>query len=547
MKTHILLLNLAVLGYGLTIRRQDNPRMNELGLIEVTIERAPEGERVAGQWTVLFPEDGGISQEDHFAKIGVNLQETAKEFYWWGDAYGIVTDGEDLIKKIRMDPRVEKIVESQNVYHVVPEEIEDGKAPNPRKLEDENKDWAANPEEIEGADSKKWKKDSYYGMWNMAQVASFGRRDGLDTFHGFSRDIMWDAGLGVDVYVLDTGINIHHEQFFKDPNFPYDPSKWTHGRASHFGGLSDDDRSPYVPNEPMKDENQHGTHVASIAAGGGVVGVAGWANVINVKVMTKEAKGPAGATFSIARAIEDIVVQHNKKKDSGDKNFRGSVINMSLQVGQSSDLGAAIKRAYKAGIPVVVAAGNDGKEVESYICKFRQTFCVGASTIQYNRRTRSSYGPAVRIHAPGQSILGAHHDPDNDMYVDLSGTSMAAPHVAGAIATFLSFRGAGRSSSDVDALYELVDKNRTPDIINDHKSQSGGLLHTGIYHPDRGKNPYYIPQKDELSVPENPEPEPKPEPKPAEPKEEAPADPKDAPTEPIRPGSPAGQPWKHGE
>jgi subtilisin family serine protease len=175
------------------------------------------------------------------------------------------------------------------------------------------------------------------------------------------------------------------------------------------------------------DDNGHGAHVAGIIAGInntiGVVGVGHKIDLYAVKVLSSSGSG------FISDIIEGIQWSVTNNMD---------VINMSL--GTSSDLQSfhdAVIAAKNAGIVVVAAAGNSGPGDNTvlYPGKYPEAITVSALNSSNNIASFSSRGPEVDLAAPGQSIYSTYR---SGGYATLSGTSMAAPHVAGAAALVLS-------------------------------------------------------------------------------------------------------------
>ena len=215
------------------------------------------------------------------------------------------------------------------------------------------------------------------------------------------------TGAGVNVGVIDTGISA------------------THPDLSVAGGVNT------INGGSWNDDNGHGTHVAGIIAalwnGFGVVGVAPSANLYAIKALNNNG---SGYLSDIIEGI-DWAIQHGI-----------NVINMSL--GTSTYVQSfqdAVARAYNAGVVQVAAAGNDGPprgkktSTVEYPGKFTQVICVAASDSNNQIAKWSSVGPEVDLIAPGVSILSTYL---GTSYATLSGTSMAAPHVAGAAALVLS-------------------------------------------------------------------------------------------------------------
>ena len=222
----------------------------------------------------------------------------------------------------------------------------------------------------------------------------------------------WDysAGKGVKVAVIDTGIDYTHPDLA--PNYK--------GGWNAVTNTSD-----------PKDDQGHGTHVAgTIAAardGSGVAGVAPAADIYAVKVLDKNGSGQYSWIISgIEWAIDN-------KMD---------VINMSLGGGEGTEaLKQVMEKAAEAGVTVVCAAGNDSGPV-NYPAKYPQAIAVSASDSADKIASFSSRGPEIAVIAPGVKIYSTKN---GGGYVNLSGTSMASPHVAGLAALAV---GAGAKGPD---------------------------------------------------------------------------------------------------
>ncbi|MBI4288675.1 MAG: peptidase S8 [Chloroflexi bacterium] len=173
----------------------------------------------------------------------------------------------------------------------------------------------------------------------------------------------------------------------------------------------------------------HGTHVAGIAAaatnnGKGVAGVAFDSALVNIKVLDD---GGSGNHSSIAQGIVYAA-------DQGAK-----VINMSF-VGSatSSTLESAINYAWSKGAVLVAAAGNDNSSSPVYPASYDNVIAVAATDPNDVKAFFSNFGDWVDVAAPGVDIFSTFPNHENLMglrnYGYLTGTSMAAPHVAGTIA-----------------------------------------------------------------------------------------------------------------
>jgi subtilisin family serine protease len=210
-------------------------------------------------------------------------------------------------------------------------------------------------------------------------------------------------GSGVSVYVIDTGIYTSHSAFTGRTRIGFDA----------FGGNG-------------LDCNGHGTHVAG-TAGGSSYGVAPAASLVSVRVL--DCTG-AGSLSGVIAGIDWVINDHV----SGP-----AVINLSLGSGKSASLESAVDRAFNDGITVVSAAGNSNVDActTSPAGNKPSGLTVGATTITDARASYSNFGACLDLFAPGSDIVSAGTSSPTATSVQ-SGTSMAAPHVAGLAARYLS-------------------------------------------------------------------------------------------------------------
>ncbi len=214
-------------------------------------------------------------------------------------------------------------------------------------------------------------------------------------------------GRGIKVAVVDTGIDPKHPEL----------------AARVKGGINAVEKD-----KPWHDDHSHGTHVAGIIAatlnGTGVVGVAPEADLYAVKVLTKDG---SGSLFGIVEGI--MWCAQNGMQ----------VVNMSLGAAQGNFLfEMAVNQLKSADIPLIAAAGNDGKEV-NFPARYDAAIAIsaqcppggdenaklcGSSAIA----TFSSRGPEIEFIAPGVKIPSTVINGEIKAY---SGTSMASPHAAG--------------------------------------------------------------------------------------------------------------------
>ena len=271
---------------------------------------------------------------------------------------------------------------------------------------------------------------------------------------------VWDEssqGEGTVVAVIDTGIDTNHpdlkDRIIGGRNFTTD-----------FNG------NPNV----FEDNNGHGTHVSgTIAAslnGQGVAGVAPKGQILSLKALT-------GSGAGNYEWIIDAVNYAAEWRGPNQEQVR--VISMSL--GGPNDvpeLHQAIQNAVQQGISVVVAAGNEGDGEEetfeyAYPGAYNEVISVGAVDMNLQLAPFTNTNDEIDLVAPGVEVMSTY--PDNK-YAKLSGTSMAAPHVAGALALLipLSEQEFNRTLSEAEIYAQLV--RRTLPLGFRKSSEGNGFL-----------------------------------------------------------------------
>ncbi|MBC2907476.1 S8 family peptidase [Streptomyces cupreus] len=211
------------------------------------------------------------------------------------------------------------------------------------------------------------------------------------------------AGSGVTVYVIDTGIRISHKDFG--------------GRASYGWDFVGGDKS-------AGDGNGHGTHVAGTVAGS-KYGVAKKAKVVSVRVLDNAG---AGTTAQVIAGI-DWVTRNARKP---------AVANVSLGGPYNAQLNTAVRNSIASGVSYTVAAGNSGLPAGLYSpASVGPAITVGATDRKDARADFSNFGSALDLFAPGVAITSTSYAGDSAR-ATYSGTSMAAPHAAGAAALYLA-------------------------------------------------------------------------------------------------------------
>jgi subtilisin family serine protease len=261
---------------------------------------------------------------------------------------------------------------------------------------------------------------SLWGMLNVGQADSSGRTGVADADAKVS--LAWNLSKGsrdVIVATVDTGIDYTHPDL-KD-------NVWTKAGTTNVHGYN-----AITGKEDPMDDNSHGTHVAGTigAVGDNGIGVAGvnWhVSIMAVKFLSASGSG------TLADAIKAIDYARENGAQVMSNSWGGGPY--------SQELYDAIKRASDAGITFVAAAGNDGSNNDStpsYPASYQlpNVVSVAASNNVDQLAYFSNYGKTtVDIAAPGENILSTV---PNNGYESYSGTSMATPHVSGAIALLLS-------------------------------------------------------------------------------------------------------------
>jgi aqualysin 1 len=225
------------------------------------------------------------------------------------------------------------------------------------------------------------------------------------------------SGNGVNSYIIDTGIRRTHNEFGNRAFVGFD-------------AFSDGQNS--------NDCNGHGTHVAG-TVGGSVYGVAKNTNLYAVRVL--DCQG-SGTNSGVIAGVDWVRMNHVKP----------AVANMSLGGGASTALDNAVNNAINAGVTFVVAAGNDNANACNYSpARVSAALTVGSTTSSDARSSFSNRGSCVNIFAPGSSITAAWHT-SNTAINTISGTSMAAPHVAGVAALYLEANPGASPSTVFNAI-----------------------------------------------------------------------------------------------
>ncbi len=229
-------------------------------------------------------------------------------------------------------------------------------------------------------------------------------------------------GADIIVAVIDTGVDLDHPELAGALAPGADFVDILEGQTEFLGDFLGADDDP-------EDEVGHGTHVAGIIAARGRAmppGVAPKVRVLPVRVLAAMRRGDqkvgAGLVENINSGIKWAI-------DHG-----ADVINMSLGVrheGGGLPHREMVDYAARRGVSIVAAAGNDGQEAFYYPGAFPSVITVGSMAPNGKVSDFSTYGPQISLIAPGEEIYSTHVDGG---YAHASGTSHAAPFVAGAAA-----------------------------------------------------------------------------------------------------------------
>lgn len=257
-------------------------------------------------------------------------------------------------------------------------------------------------------------------VWGLNRI---DQRDlPLDTKYVYNYD-----GTGVHAYIIDTGIRSTHNEFG--------------GRVGNGTDEVDNDSDP-------SDCNGHGTHVAG-TVGGATYGVAKNVTLHGVRVLDC---GGSGTDAGVIAGIDWVTA--NK--------IGPAVANMSLGGGFSQALNDAVSNSMAAGVSYGLAAGNgyqnacDGSPASTG----DPALTVGATDINDREAVWSDRGPCVDVWAPGVGILSAWSTAD-DATENISGTSMATPHVVGVAALY---RQANPSWTPTD-VFNAIKADATPNKV----------------------------------------------------------------------------------
>jgi subtilisin family serine protease len=250
------------------------------------------------------------------------------------------------------------------------------------------------------------------------------------------------TGSGVHAYIIDTGIRTTHAQF---------------------AGRIGNGYTAVTDGQGTNDCNGHGTHVAG-TVGGATFGVAKAVTLHAVRVLGCTGSGStSGVIAGINWVAQNRVLP--------------AVANMSLGGSASTSLDTAVRSAISRGVVFILAAGNANVDACSTSpARTVEAITVGASDSSDNRASFSNYGTCLDLFAPGVIIQSAMNSSDTASG-SMSGTSMAAPHVTGAAALYLSAYRTASPAAVAAALAANAGQNK---VVNAGAGSPNRLLYIGF-------------------------------------------------------------------
>ena len=291
----------------------------------------------------------------------------------------------------------------------------------------------------------------------------------------------WDIETGspnVTIGILDSGTDVLHEDLEKNiwvnpgEDINNDGVVWD---MADINGIDDDGNGVvddlvgwdwHNDNNDVNGPFYHGTHVAGIAGavtnnGIGVAGVAGgWGSSSGSKMLI----AGVGDSYPDGSILDDAILYAA---------YMGvDIITMSLSVGQSSAINLAIASAHNTyGVFIDCSSGNSYSSTVSYPASVQNVFAVGASGKSDLKASFSNYGTTLDVVAPGVDIWSTRK---NDTYGTGSGTSYAAPQVAGIAALLKSFDATLTNSDIEEIIASTAEKVRT-DIYSYNQNKTYGI------------------------------------------------------------------------
>ncbi|KAI7862331.1 peptidase S8/S53 domain-containing protein [Spinellus fusiger] len=278
-------------------------------------------------------------------------------------------------------------------------------------------------------------------LWNLVRIS--------ETKLAKSDVYIYDknAGAGVNVYVLDDGLELDHEDF-------EGRAKWGWSAVPSFA----------------KEGGGHGTHVAGII-GGAQYGVAKKVSLTAVQVLNKFGQG---SLSNMLGGIQWIMQDFKKNKGR-------TLVNMSLGMptgtNASTLIGEAVSGLVESGLPVIVAAGNSAVDACDIIpAGVPNVFTVSSIDVADVMNPMSAFGKCVDVLAPGVDVRSTFPGPNKNETALMTGTSMASPHAAGVAALLLPYLGVDTTPQQ---LYKAIESEM---VMNQALKVQGKTPNAILHH-----------------------------------------------------------------
>ena len=253
------------------------------------------------------------------------------------------------------------------------------------------------------------------------------------------------SGDDVWVYIIDSGIRASHEEFEGRAEEGYDFVNYEKDSAFDCTG--------------------HGTHIAGIIAGK-TFGVSRKSHIAAVRAFGCDNQAKSSALID---AIGWILV------DSKIKGRENIVVTLMLSTSNkdSTILGTTIRGLSRAGIPVIVPAGNNaGNACDFYPGSIHEFFTVGSTDPNDDLSSFSNAGNCTSIYGPGTSITSSWHTSDN-AWRNMSGTAQAAAHVVGIVANFVSLNNNVKAGVVKNVVESISSRNIVGDVPSNETTRFG--------------------------------------------------------------------------
>ena len=253
-------------------------------------------------------------------------------------------------------------------------------------------------------------------------------------------ELAWDLSTGnaaVTVAIVDDAVLLNHADL--SGNIWVNPGEMAangidddnNGYIDDVNGwdVSDNDNDPNPPSTATNSSFTHGTHCAGIAAAatGNSIGIASIG--FNSSIIAVKCKPDALLGSSLPDAYLGVDYAIASNADIISMSWGGYAYSITYQ--------SLFDAAYNSGIVLIAAAGNSNTGAPMYPASYNNVISIGATDINDQKAAFSNYGATIDVMAPGVGILSCLAG-SSSSYGNLSGTSMASPHVAGSLALVLS-------------------------------------------------------------------------------------------------------------